>query len=158
MTDEEPEKWKASRITAYTKTKSSWRVHCWSELAGVCNVKSKSVKKSLPIDMGRSAFSEIKKSYQTYNIKRTFQLFLRSVRFSFRRIFTYFQKENFEVVRVCVCNVKIINCMQRNYTVSQSEFSKLNKVLNYKFKGCIWFPTDVYIYIPGKLSIHHLNL
>ena len=78
--------------------------------------------------MGRSAFSEIKKSYQTYNIKRKFPLFLRSVHFSFRRIFTYFQKENVEVVRVGVCNVKILNCVQRNYTFSQSEFSKLNKV------------------------------
>ena len=53
--------------------------------------------------MGRSVPSEIKKSDQSYNIKRKFPLFLRSVQFSFRRIFTYFEKENVEVVGVGVC-------------------------------------------------------
>ena len=45
MTKEEPEKWKVSRITGNTKIKSTWGVRCWAELAGVSNVKSKSVKK-----------------------------------------------------------------------------------------------------------------
>ena len=66
-------------------------------------------------------------------------MFLRSVHFLFRRIFTYFQKEKVEVVRVGVCNFKILNCVQGNYTFSQSEFSKLNKVSNYKFKGSLEF-------------------
>ena len=158
MTDEELEKWKVLRITANTKIKSAWEVRCWTELADVCNGWSKSVKKCLPIDTGSSDFSDTMKSYQACNIMGIFPLFLRSVHFSFRRIFTYFQKENVEVVRVGVCNIKILNCVQRNYTFSQSEFSKLNKVSNYKFKGCIWFPRDVYIYIPGKLTIHPLNL
>ena len=59
--------------------------------------------------------------------------------------------ENVEIIRDTLCNVKIINCVKRNYRFSQSEFSKLNQVSNYKFKGCIHIR-------PGKLTIHPLNL
>ena len=47
MTDEEPAKWKVLKITANTEIKSALGVRCWAELASVCNVKSKSVKKQV---------------------------------------------------------------------------------------------------------------
>ena len=145
--DDELEKWKESSLLGEFVVGLNWQAYVMWNLNLLRN--------SLPIDMGRSDFSEIKKSYQTY--KRKFS-FLRSVHFSFQRIFMYFKKENVEVVRICICNIKITNCVQKNYTFSPSEFSKLNMVSNYKFNRCIWFPRDVYIYIPRKLTIHPFNL
>ena len=78
--------------------------------------------------------------------------------FRFEGFSHVFRRENVETVRDTVCNLKIINCVRGNYRFSRSEFSKVNKVLNYKFKGCILFPRDVYIYILGKLTIHPSNL
>ena len=91
MTDGKLEKWKVSRITAITKIKSAWGVRSWAELAGVCNEKSKSVKKFFNI---RSDSEEIKKSCRTGNTNGKFPLFLRSVHLSFRTIFTHLQKGN----------------------------------------------------------------
>ena len=91
------------RITANTKIKSAWRVRCSVELADVCTVKSKSVKRSLPIDIGRSDFIEITKSYQTDNTKGKFPLTFRSVQFWFRRIFKYLQTEKcWNCLRYCI--------------------------------------------------------
>ena len=38
VTDEDPKKWKVSRITANTKIKFAWDVCCWTALAGVWTV------------------------------------------------------------------------------------------------------------------------
>ena len=48
-----------------------------------------------------------------------------------------FRGENVEIIRDTVCKVKIIICVRRNCRFSRSEFSKLNKVSNYRFKGYI---------------------
>ena len=65
---------------------------CLAELAGLYKVKYKAVKKSSPIDIGRSDCIEITKAYQTDNMKGKVLLFLRSVQLSFRKIFAYLQK------------------------------------------------------------------
>ena len=85
-------------------------VRCRTELAGVYNVKSKSVKKCLPTDMERSGFIEIKKSYQTDNIngRENFRCFRELYIFRFERFSLIFRKENIEIVRDTVCNVKIV--------------------------------------------------
>ena len=63
-----------SKITANTEIKSAWGVRCSTELAGVCNVKSKFVKKSLPIDMVRSNFIEITKSLCAIFVSKNFHV------------------------------------------------------------------------------------